>query len=274
MRASCLIACVLLVSCGAPEVVDRGPDHMEFADDPDDSALERIPTPRQPVRLVRPVSARAIQALPVQAPPPRCEGNKAGPSRSVGQATEGTLENPCRIAPSGPGYLSASPNAFATDESVAWIQWAAAQVAQQFPGSPLLVIGSLSAERGGFLKPHKSHQSGRDADLGYFHSNSSGARRFQATDAGNLDAEKTWAFLEALLYTGDVEFVFMDYEIQAALYNALLDNGWTETTLAPMFQYPAGPTVPRGIIRHAKGHADHFHVRFRCPERDKPECVD
>ncbi len=247
---------------------------MEFADDPEDSALERVPPPRQAVRLVRPGNARAIQAPPVQAGVARCEGPKSDASNSVGQATDGSLTHACRIVPAGPGYVAWSANAYATDETVSWIQWAAAQVAQQYPGSPPLVIGSLSAPNGGFLKPHKSHQSGRDADIGYFHTNSSGARRFQATDASNLDAEKTWAFLEALLYTDDVAFVFMDYEIQAMVYSALLDNGWTEQTLSPLFQYPAGPGVPRGIIRHARGHADHFHVRFRCTDKDKPACID
>lgn len=268
------VVTVLLVACSGAEVYDPPPDRMEFADDPDDSALERIPVPRQPVRLSRPATARTLQALPVTAPAPRCDPGKADVSRSMGLANGGTLENPCRIAAAGAGYVAASGNVWATDESVAWIQWAAAQVAQQYPGSAPLVVGSLSAEQGGFLKPHKSHQSGRDADLGYFHTTRSHARRFELTGAGNLDAEKTWAFVEALLYTSEVTFIFMDYEIQAALYEALLDNGWIETTLSPLFQYPAGPGVARGIIRHASGHADHFHVRFRCADRDKPDCVD
>ncbi len=237
--------------------------------------MERIAPPvHRPVRLQRPTSAKGLQQAPVQAPAPICAIAKRDPSRSIGAANDGTLRDGCRLPMAGAGYVGVGERVWGADATVAWLQWAAAQVALQFPGSAPLVIGALSAENGGFIAPHKSHQSGRDADIGYFHTARSQARRFELTTADNLDAEKTWAFLEALLYTGDVTFIFMDYEIQASMYEALIDNGWTEATLAPLFQYPAGPSIGRGIIRHAKGHADHFHVRLRCVDADKPDCID
>lgn len=279
-------ACVLLVWLAActetatqrrRTVKRKGPDRMVFQEGPEESAYERIPLPPQRVRVQQgsrsSVVGNAAQAT-APIPPPLCVGQKYGPSRSVGPTTDGQLIDACRIPSSGPGYIAVSGNAFGTDNTVALLQSAAAVVGRSFPQSPVVVIGALSAENGGFLKPHKSHQSGRDVDIAYLRTTPVQPRRFELTDSSNLDVERTWTFLEALLSTGEVGLVFMDYEIQAILYEALLDNGWTEKGLLPLFQYPAGAGVPRGVIRHAVGHADHFHVRFRCPEGDKPGCVD
>jgi penicillin-insensitive murein endopeptidase len=269
----------LLGACSAPP--RRGPpDRMVFADDPEDDAIEAVPRARvrlqRPERMAsgRPGSARpGLATTPMQPPPARCVGPHENVARSVGSTNDGRLEDGCRIAPQGPGYVAVGERAWGTDEMVAWLQWAAAQVATQFPGSAPLVVGALSAEQGGFIRPHKSHQSGRDVDLGYFHTVRSQARRFELTTASNIDAEKTWALIEALLVTGEVSFVFMDYDIQAVIYDALIDEGWPEQALEPIFQYPSPVNVAKGLIRHAKGHADHFHVRFRCAARDTG-CLD
>lgn len=266
-------------SDAAPQRKKRRPvDRMVFRDAPEENAYERIPLPPQRVR----VQARAhtttvgnvAGTAPFQMPQVVCQNEKDGPSRSIGPTTDGQLVNGCRIPPQGQGYIAVSPNAYGTDNTVALLEMASAQVFRQYQGAPAVVIGAISADGGGFLKPHKSHQSGRDVDIAYLRTSKGQPKRFEFTDASNLDAERTWAFLEALLSTGEVGWIFMDYEIQALLYEALLDNGWTEQSLTPIFQYPAGANVSRGVIRHATGHADHFHVRFRCPEGDKPECVD
>jgi hypothetical protein len=37
----------------------------------------------------------------------------------------------------------------------------------------------------------------------------------------------------------------------------------SQDDLDELFQYPRGKNRTRGIIRHSKGHVNHFHVRFR-----------
>jgi hypothetical protein len=281
---SSLLLLLLLTSLGAcsestaQRRKHRPVDRMVFRDAPEENAYEKIPLPPQRVRVQGGTHTATIGAVAgaqlFQMPTPLCQSGKEVPSRSIGPTTDGQLQNACRIPGQGTGYIAVSPNAFGTDNTIALLQMAAAQVNRAFEGVPAIVIGAISAENGGFLRPHKSHQSGRDVDIAYMRTSRGQPRRFELTDASNLDAERTWAFLEALLSTGEVGWIFMDYEIQALLYEALLDNGWTEQGLAPLFQYPAGANVPRGVIRHATGHADHFHVRFRCPEADKPDCVD
>lgn len=284
MTAKVFGALTLVLTLGAcsdqaPQRKKRRPvDRMVFRDEPDENAFEKIPLPPQRVRVQRGRHVAVVggtqSAANFAMPAPICLPPKDQPSRSIGPTTDGQLIDACKIPSVGPGYMAVSPNAYGTDTTVALLQLAANQVKQQFPQTPSVVIGAISAPTGGFLKPHKSHQSGRDVDIAYLRTIQAQPKRFELTDSSNLDAERTWAFLETLLTSGEVGLIFMDYEIQALLYEALLDNGWTEQGLQPLFQYPAGPNVPRGVIRHAIGHADHFHVRFRCPEADKPECVD
>ena len=275
--AALLVACTETPAQRRRAVKRKGVDKMVFQDAPEESAYEKIPLPPQRVRVQQgrhtSVVGSAAQGN-FQMPQPVCQPPKDAPSRSVGPTTDGQLVDACRIPASGPGYIAVSPNAFGTDNTVALLQSAAAVVGRSYPQMPVVVIGAISAENGGFLRPHKSHQSGRDVDIAYLRTQPVQPRRFELTDNTNLDVERTWTFLESLLATGEVGLIFMDYEIQAILYEALLDNGWTEQGLQPLFQYPAGANVPRGVIRHATGHADHFHVRFRCPEGDKPGCVD
>jgi penicillin-insensitive murein endopeptidase len=256
---------------------------MDFGDDRPlddgiaDSALEpiRMPArPRHPPDGSRPHSRQPLPDFAL--PAARCANADGRPaqSRSLGQVTSGTLENPCQLPSSNPGVIAVSKNAYGTDETIALLQWAGAQMAQQFPASSPLVVGGIAKPEGGFYPPHKSHQSGRDVDIGYPRTDRGGLRRFELTQPGNLDTERLWSVLEAWLASGKLTFVFMDYELQAVLYQDLLEVGYSETQLEPLFQYPSGPTVPRGLIRHASGHADHFHVRFRCPQADKPQCID
>ena len=274
---------LLALGCSGPEEVDTGLDRMEFAetevldDGVADSALEPIPRVRMPIRpKARVGSPRLTIDSDVTLPVPRCanQAERTGPSRSVGQVTNGGLEGACRIAGAGPGYLAVNKNGFGTDETIALLQWAAAQMHQQFPAGAPLVIGAVARPEGGHYPPHKSHQSGRDVDLGYPRTDGKGTRSFALTDAGNIDTERLWSLLEAWLAAGKLGFVFMDYELQAVLYQDLHDVGYSEAQLRPIFQYPAGPAVPSGMIRHASGHADHFHVRFRCPDTDRPGCID
>ncbi len=271
-----------LVGCSAPEERDIGFDRMEFVDDSAleggddgiaDSALEPIPRVRVPVRP-RGVGRHGLPDVNLPAAVCANDGDRSGPARSLGSVTSGSLENGCRLPPSGPGYRSTNKNGFGTDETIALLQRCGQVLAQQFPGTAPLIIGGVSKQEGGFYPPHKSHQSGRDVDIGYPLTIRGGAKHFVPTDSGNVDTERLWAVLETLLATGKLAFVFMDYELQALLYDDLLAVGYKEEQLEPLFQYPAGPTVPRGLIRHAAGHADHFHIRFRCPDGDKPMCQD
>lgn len=125
---------------------------------------------------------------------------------------------------------------------------------------PRVHIGDISRKGGGPFPPHLSHQEGRDVDIAYVLHNR--RARFGVANDRTLDRRNTWALLDTLLDTRAITYVFVDYEIQRLLYEHAQAEGVDETTLERLFQYPYGRRAARGVIRHWRGHRDHFHVRF------------
>jgi Penicillin-insensitive murein endopeptidase len=161
--------------------------------------------------------------------------------------------------PPGPEYtIKAEAFAWATPRTIALLRDAIHEYARGRE-VPKVHIGDISRRGGGPFAPHLSHQEGRDVDIAYvLHDRG----RFGVATTTNLDRRHTWALLQALLDTRAITYVFIDYEVQRLLYEHALGEGMTEAQLDPLFQYPYGRRAAQGIIRHWKGHRDHFHVRF------------
>ncbi len=154
---------------------------------------------------------------------------------------------------------------YGTPEMIATIKAGVQELNRRFPDAPKLIIGDLSKRYGGHFPPHLSHQSGRDADLGYFIRGNYAYRLKGLTKVTRrtMDVAKTWAFLSGMLKTGLVESAFIDYQLQKVLYRyAKRDKGWTKEQLDHIFSYPAWKG---GVINHLRGHSDHMHVRFKAP---------
>ena len=131
-------------------------------------------------------------------------------------------------------------------------------------GGPKVLIGDISQRGGGKLQPHLSHQHGNDIDVGYVLEGADGRRtRFSGVTLDNLDHRRTWALVKAFLDTNEVRYIFMDYQLQKALYDWALEHGESQRLLDEVFQYPRGRGRNHGIIRHWRSHRHHFHVRFR-----------
>ena len=82
-------------------------------------------------------------------------------------------------------------------------------------------------------------------------------------------AEKNWYLIEQFLDTGDVEYIFVNYELQKPLYEAAEKRGYSKKKLEKIFQYPNGKRSYKATIRHSRGHDGHMHIRFSCPKGDK-----
>ncbi len=190
----------------------------------------------------------------------------------------------------GPGYKVLRPErAWGTLVAVTRLQDTFAAYARRFPEAQPLVIHDLSRRRGGRMRPHRSHRTGRDVDI-RVPLNYRTTRYVRAT-ARTIDIARTWYVLRTMLDTNDVEYIFLDRRLQVPLYRYAREQGATEDELARYFQYPArvdvkrckrgtkratkgkakGPCRPRrqrgAIIRHERGHADHFHIRFHRTRR-------
>src|SRR5690606_1872403 len=129
---------------------------------------------------------------------------------------------------------------------------------------------------------HRSHQSGRDVDLGYYYLD--GPRWYAPAVAENLDRPRTWALLMGLLTQGNVEYIFITRNVQELLLEHARSIDVDEAWLAELFdaaapppaskprkaaqsakagrRAPPAPAAPQPVIRHRWGHHTHLHVRF------------
>jgi hypothetical protein len=165
----------------------------------------------------------------------------------------------------GPGYIVKKPIfAWGTPRTIHLLREAARLYTRRIHDGPPIRIGDISKREGGPFPPHLSHQTGRDVDVGYILKGPKAeVTRFVPAVSSNLDRERSWALVDALVSTGGVAHIFMDYDVQGMLYEHAKAQGVAAERLADLFQYPRGRYSWHGKIRHWKGHHDHLHVRFK-----------
>jgi YD repeat-containing protein len=189
-------------------------------------------------------------------------------SRSVGRTNRGHLEDGRCLPNQGPGFVHPGDAACGTDETVTLVLFAIGEVMRDYPDTVPIVVGALSMPTGGKLRPHKSHRSGRDIDFGFFRTGNEALHHFEDIAADRIDFDKSFLLMANLIATGRVQNIFVNYALQSRLHQAARDMGYDDAQLSWLFEYPRGRKAQAGVIRHAKGHTRHFHVRFVCPTGD------
>lgn len=152
---------------------------------------------------------------------------------------------------------------------------AAERVAREIPGTPPLVVGDFSTERGGQTAPHFSHRNGLDVDLLFYVTTLDGAPlrtrefvHFQADGLGyspaqgrwlRLDVRRQWHLLRALLQDPEarVQWVFFNHHLEHLLLDWAIAHGEPEQLVMHAAQVLLEP-------RPGGAHDDHFHVRTYC----------
>ena len=159
---------------------------------------------------------------------------------------------------------------------------AARAVARKFPGS-VLEIGELSRKDGGRITSHLSHQSGRDADVGFYLTDLDGSpirgprfMRCEGTGDGRddptirFDDQRNWEFVRALLEdpNEDVRQIFIYAPLRARLL------AYAAKVKAPrQIRAKAAAAMMQPI--NALPHDDHFHIRISCPlDQVERGCAD
>jgi penicillin-insensitive murein endopeptidase len=214
-------------------------------------------------------------------PPSTAAALRLGPAalrfgRSVGSPTEGHLLGGAHL--DATVYMRVFPADAAGD--VRWgleplvhlIDHAARQVRREYPEA-VTWVGHLSREGGGEIERHRSHESGRDADVGFFVRSATGkqliASHFVPFRGDGLavgwpgayfDDAKNWSLVAAIVSDPDarVTHVFVASPLRARLL------AYAEHTGAPAaLRIRAAELMqqPRGALPHD----DHFHVRIACP---------
>ncbi len=211
-------------------------------------------------------------------------GSGLGPAalrfgRSIGSPTEGHLVGGAHIEASPylrivPVYQGSGARdaRWGLEPLVAMIDRAARQVRRQFPQT-ITSVGHLSREGGGEIERHRSHESGRDADIAFFVRSARGRQLLAShfvqfrgdgtapTWPGALfDDAKNWALVAAMVTDPEarVTHLFVASPLRARLL-AFAEGAGAPASVrmraAEVLQQPHG-TLP---------HDDHFHVRIGCP---------
>lgn len=179
-----------------------------------------------------------------------------------GSEHQGSLHNGVRLPRSEqyelkrPALNYGSPQTIATIKRVSDAYW-------KKSGGHKLLFGDLSREGGGPLTGHRSHQQGRDIDIGIPLRSGERYDRFVLATRQNIHHERAWLLIKELVNDPNFAFVFVDMSVQAELFNYALRKGEDEAFLREIFQYPRVPRDRYGVIRHFRGHQDHLHIRFR-----------
>ncbi|MGZ3709433.1 MAG: penicillin-insensitive murein endopeptidase, partial [Bdellovibrionota bacterium] len=196
----------------------------------------------------------------------------------IGFYSHGRLEVANSLPSEGKGFIHLFParnHFFGSQGMIDLLERTAGAFAADFDGERLQ-IADISAERGGPVGQHVSHQNGLDADIVYFRNNQHEQTPTEADDfielfvlsgmiSPNFDHERNYQFIRRLVTSGRVNRIFMDPVIKGTLckYSEGRDDeedGYaTRTeTLRRMRPYP--------------NHANHMHVRLTCPAAS-PRCI-
>jgi hypothetical protein len=181
---------------------------------------------------------------------------------AAGRPNRGFLYNGVPLVDDGVRFQLEEPeNSYGTAETIAGLLAAVDEVHRLFPSTKPLSVGHISRAGGGWLRPHKSHQNGRDVDIGFYYSDDS--PWYRVATEGNLDVARTWALVSAMERSAGLEYVFVDRGLHDVLRRHAEAIGEPREFVEYMFD---GPMPERGpIIRHARGHLTHLHVRFASP---------
>jgi LysM repeat protein/murein endopeptidase len=179
-------------------------------------------------------------------------------SMSIGLANAGRLINGVQFPKNGGNWSVVDPQeTWGTRETVTALMAAITEVSERLPNSPPLRVNDISKKDGGWHRPHRSHQNGRDVDLGFYYPNGETVRIKKRETC--IDLARNWALIRALITKGDVQTILVDKRVQAVLHGYARSIGEDPVWLDEIFRGSAP------ILNHAPRHRDHFHVRFYNP---------
>jgi len=198
--------------------------------------------------------------------------------KSVGSPDQGTLVGGKKLEPNET-MRALGGHRFGLPELVDMLTRSAGQVAKRHPRS-VLNVGDLSRRGGGEVDGHRSHESGRDADVGFYLAKSGKpflAPRFAAVDGegkatgfpgAHFDDVRNWALVEAWLSDSKARVlqIFVSNPVKQRLLAQAARAGASAAMRARAAEVLFQPT--KGLP-----HDNHFHVRIACPQ-GQGDCVN
>lgn len=200
-----------------------------------------------------------------------------GQARPVGKPNDGILIDGECLPQEGEGYMQLfreTERIWGAHPMISMLKETASDISRRYPGRDRLQVEDISAKNGGDIDGHGSHENGLDVDIGYYKANGiehdpikTGQTYAPSMVEGNrpsanFDVERNWELVKALHRHGNVQKVFMDQTLKKELCNYAKSKK----------DYASNINVLRSL-RHEENHADHIHVRLRCPATAK-KCVN
>ncbi|MHC1725079.1 MAG: penicillin-insensitive murein endopeptidase [Syntrophobacteraceae bacterium] len=180
---------------------------------------------------------------------------------SQGRPYHGRLDNGVVFPNQFPGYhLRDANRAYTTPEVVGAMLDAIEAVRTEFPDTCDLFLGDFSTPGGGSANHHRSHQNGRDVDVGMYFKGNRPLTTFASMSEDNLDVAKTWCFIENIIRSQRVQYIFLDRRVQKPLYDYAVTRGYDQAYLERVFGNVRG-----ALLQHVRNHSDHMHIRFFTP---------
>lgn len=222
--------------------------------------------------------ATLVCATAAEAKPGRVVKALAVRPKSVGSPDQGKLVGGKKLEASSSVHTVGS-HRFGLPELVDMLTRSAARVAKRHPGS-VLNVGDLSKRGGGDVDGHRSHESGRDADVGFYLLKAGKpfvAPRFAAIDEAGaavgfpgvrFDDARNWSLVEAWLTdpAANVLQVFVSNPVRKRLLDQAARAGASSALKDRAAEVLRQPS--RGLP-----HDNHFHVRIACP-KGNGDCVN
>jgi penicillin-insensitive murein DD-endopeptidase len=184
----------------------------------------------------------------------------AGEPAAIGGYSAGCVAGAAALPLDGPNYAVMRPSRrryFGHPDLLKFVEGLGADLKQA--KLPILLVGDMGGPRGGpMLSGHASHQTGLDVDLWYHLS------RKRPTKA---DRER-WGATNLVRKDGSVNKLWGKDQVklvELAASNDLVDRIFVHAALKRDLcgKYAGAPWL--GKLRPWWGHADHLHVRLRCP---------
>ena len=213
-----------------------------------------------------------------------------GTSISVGKPSGGYLIDGVRIPDEGDGFCTREVwkgrnNRYGTDELIDLVTQVAKRMHKRFK-DVRIVVADLSGRTGGGAGAwqfHRSHQSGRDADLLYYMRDANGqpfepdamhqfnARGYARDGSGlRVDVARTWALVKELVDAPEapVQYIFMYEPIAQMLIDHAKEKGEPMDVIVRVRKALKQPG-------DSAKHDDHMHVRVYCAPADREYgCID
>jgi penicillin-insensitive murein endopeptidase len=202
-------------------------------------------------------------------------------SLSVGHPNDGYQVRAKRLTSTRELHVrgSSRDRAYAHPALVLMLWRSARDVVKAAPGS-VLFVGDLSRREGGPLSGHRSHQSGRDADVGFYVKDLRGKRvvshEYVAFDGAGaakdgsgfvFDDERNWMLVES--WARDRRAGLSHIFVSDPLRDRLLRFARSKPRHA---RYVDQALALLKQPEHGEPHDDHFHVRISCPKEQAEIC--